>query len=520
MAGLPLHSVKPADEAVVANHTPDCLWPSYAPSVAVMALAAAAFVAGTIGPNLKATLPRDLIEGFLWGRSFQLGYYKHPPLQAWLLGMAEHLASRPWWIAFALAQFCVAITIWAVWQLARSLLGEVQGAVAAALTLAGIYYYGMPTGTFTPDTLSLPLWALMVLFYWRAVGQRQPKYWYAFAITFALFMYSKYTGILLFATLGLLTIFTSEGRAALRCSTPWYAALLCLVLLSPHLVWLSNHSSPITYPLERLPAISVAERIWFSVKFVVAQLLNHIPLAVLLTILMWSGRGSPQLTVKRPILSRFGRNFMLVVALLPLLVVVALNIWSGVEFRHDWGSPLFAGSAILALMLLGPELVFRRLGVAFGVALAVVTVPHLANGVAPYLSSKPLWGAFPGREAADSLTAEYRKQTGTPLRIVIGDRSIAGVVAFYSADRPVLLVDAKFDNSPWVTPEMIQKEGALVVWPRNANLTRYKAALGMFEAEGRIFLPWRNRLRSPVVELEWAILPASKRIENSATSRR
>lgn len=35
--------------------------------------------------------PLDVVEGFAWGRELQLGYTKHPPMQAWLLELTYRL---------------------------------------------------------------------------------------------------------------------------------------------------------------------------------------------------------------------------------------------------------------------------------------------------------------------------------------------------------------------------------------------------------------------------------------------
>src|SRR5262245_42908351 len=62
-------------------------------------------------------LPRDTVEGFLWGRSFEYGYAKHPPLQAWILSASEHLAPHMHWLAYLYAQICVALAFVAIWRL-------------------------------------------------------------------------------------------------------------------------------------------------------------------------------------------------------------------------------------------------------------------------------------------------------------------------------------------------------------------------------------------------------------------
>ena len=52
----------------------------------------------------------DNVEQFVWSHSMELGYYKHPPLPTWLMGMAIAAIGSHWWLTNALAAACVAVT--------------------------------------------------------------------------------------------------------------------------------------------------------------------------------------------------------------------------------------------------------------------------------------------------------------------------------------------------------------------------------------------------------------------------
>jgi 4-amino-4-deoxy-L-arabinose transferase-like glycosyltransferase len=471
-----------------------------------VALAAAA---GSILPWAGGrTPPRDFVEGFLWGRSFELGYHKHPPLQAWLAGAIERLGDGAWPLAFLLAQACVAVAIWAVWRLATSLAGREVGAIAAVGSLAGVHYYTSPSATFTPDTLSLPLWALALLFYWRAVGERRPLYWFALGLDVALFAYAKYVGALLLVVLGVLTLATPEGRAALRRPEPWLAILLALALMAPHLWWLASNTGLLAYPLERAPARDLAERLLFPAKLLVAQVLAHAGLAALLAILLWRTPAPADARPDARPLSRFGWAFLLAAGLGPLALMLAANLVAGVEFRHAWATPLFALSATLAVVLLRPRLEPRRLVLAGGAAAALILFQHAAPAVAPLLSSRAEQATYPARAAAAALTERWRALTGRPLRVVAGERWNAGNIAFFSPDRPLFLIDGELSISPWLSPQAIARDGALVVWTGGPEPPPgFVRALGPLAERGVLELPWANRTGRPTLVLNWAIRP-------------
>ena len=49
----------------------------------------------------------------------------------------------------------------------------------AVLLMVGISLFTVPTPDFGPAILAMALWAVVLLHYWRAVGQRRRRSWYA-----------------------------------------------------------------------------------------------------------------------------------------------------------------------------------------------------------------------------------------------------------------------------------------------------------------------------------------------------
>ena len=68
---------------------------------------------------------------------------------------------------YFLSQICVVVTYWAVFALGRAIVGA-SHAVMAVMLMAGIAVFSVPTPEFGPAMLAMPLWALMLLHYWRA----------------------------------------------------------------------------------------------------------------------------------------------------------------------------------------------------------------------------------------------------------------------------------------------------------------------------------------------------------------
>ena len=107
---------------------------------------------------LYPNLPLDIIEALTYGREWQLGYDKLPPLPWWLVELVHQLVGVDT-AYYALAQAAVVGAFAVVWLMARPLVGPV-GALVAILVLDGLHYFHYTAAKFNHDVIQLPLWAL------------------------------------------------------------------------------------------------------------------------------------------------------------------------------------------------------------------------------------------------------------------------------------------------------------------------------------------------------------------------
>jgi len=80
-----------------------------------------------------------VIEALVYGREWQLGYDKLPPLPWWLIAAADQVFGTDAAI-YALGQIAVTVAFVAVWLTARPLIGA-TGAMAAILIIDGMHYF-------------------------------------------------------------------------------------------------------------------------------------------------------------------------------------------------------------------------------------------------------------------------------------------------------------------------------------------------------------------------------------------
>src|SRR4051812_7077830 len=99
------------------------------PTRAFLAFLALHAVVWTALPALFfINLPLDLIEGLVYGREWQLGYDKLPPLPWWML-QATYQLLGPDLFFYALSQLTVITAFALIWLMARQLVGPVGALV-------------------------------------------------------------------------------------------------------------------------------------------------------------------------------------------------------------------------------------------------------------------------------------------------------------------------------------------------------------------------------------------------------
>jgi 4-amino-4-deoxy-L-arabinose transferase-like glycosyltransferase len=138
------------------------------PERGLFALMTAQAIFWTLAPALSHTAPPlDVVEMYAWGREWVVATFKHPNLPGLVLEPLHLLAGQAGWTAYLVSQLFIAITFWAVFKLGRELMDGPR-ALAGVLLLTGVYFFSWVTPEFNHNVAQMPLWALVMLFLWRA----------------------------------------------------------------------------------------------------------------------------------------------------------------------------------------------------------------------------------------------------------------------------------------------------------------------------------------------------------------
>jgi 4-amino-4-deoxy-L-arabinose transferase-like glycosyltransferase len=473
--------------------------------------------AWTVLPSLTdPNLPLDVIEGLAWGREWQLGYAKHPPLSPWLMEIFAVLGGGADWPLYLLSQICVGIALWAMWRLARDFLEPVP-ALLSVLLLEGIYYHNFTSPEFNANVVLLPLWALAILALRRAVTGGSWQAWAAWGLCAGLGMLGKYYTAVLLAAMAAMVLATPAFRRHLARPGPYLGLAVFAAVLLPHVWWLAANDFPsFSYAVVRAGSGELAwsGHIAYPLRFLAGQVPIVLP-ALLIMVALGRPRHGGALCGEKT-------RFLLFMGFGPLAITLLLSAAVGFKVRSMWGTPLLLTSGLMLIGWFGPAVTavgLRRFAWAWSGIFALALAAFAGTAVLrPLFYDTGKRTHFPGRPLAAALTAAWHARFDSAVPVIIGDGWTAGNAAFYSPDRPSVYIDANPVMAPWLNDDAVAKSGGIVVWlgPKGGGeaapfaqtpFAALSQRIGPVEEQPPLSLPWQIWGDMPPQSIGWALIP-------------
>jgi 4-amino-4-deoxy-L-arabinose transferase-like glycosyltransferase len=414
---------------------------------------------------LTSNLTLDTIEALAWGHEWQWGYYKHPPMSAWLAEIFR--CGTHDWSLYALSQVMVITAFIGAWLLACDLMGPMR-ATLAVMALEGVHYHNVTSIEFNANVVMYPFWAWASLAFWRALNTGKLGWWAALGLMSGMGTLGKYVFLTLPASMVLYLLLHPAGRAQWRRLGPWLAMAVFVAVMAPHLQWLLDHNAPtLHYAFDRGHAGGAQTTSHWAhelLNFLGAQVLALVPMLSLLAVLGWRPRH-----LKLASWPDARQWAMLTLGLGPLTLFVAAALLLQINLLQMWAAPLFLVSAPLLMGWRPPESVSiqqaKRFTMAVGLWVGLLASLYAAVLIiGPKLKHHADRTDYPGRQLATTIEAQWHQLTGQPLSIVVGETWVAGNVAAYSNDHPSVYIDGKPEHTLWLTDELVRQRGAVFVW--------------------------------------------------------
>src|SRR5262245_615412 len=180
--------------------------------------------------------PGDVATVLAFGREFQVGTDLGPPLAFWIAAIAFRAAGNHMFGVYLLAQLCNVGALWALYLLARAIVGGQQAVLAVLLTMT-VTAFGSSGVEFGPLVAARPIWAMLLLHSWQLIGQNRRNAWFAWSIEAGLLLLITTAAPALLLLIAGFALATARGRRTLMSLDPLYALLVIAVLALPYVVW-------------------------------------------------------------------------------------------------------------------------------------------------------------------------------------------------------------------------------------------------------------------------------------------
>lgn len=420
----------------------------------------------------------DILENIVWGSNFQWGYDKNPYLGAWI-GYWGYAGTGGWMpMQYILSQIFALISLAGVWFLTRDICKSRLAALLAVLVLGLSSFYGAKTLELRDDVMELGFWMPCVLFFFRALKYQRARtfHWLLCGLFAGMAFMIKYYGLVLFASMGAVVLFTPEGRKAFRMPGLYLAGLVFLLISAPNIWYIvSTEFQPIRYALARANLDQDTTSAWRyltqpleTVRRAAGGLL---PLVALVAFFFLRAPEKYRI-------DRFDRIFVNVICWGPLALSICFSLITGGKIQYSWMLPCFSLVGLFYLVNVKPRITLPGLGLL----VAAVALANLAAGLVfadknlnYQLSKKRACDDenFPGKAMATHITDAWHRQYRTPIPYVVGNRRTSCNFAVYSPDFPAAYFDAHPLQSPWIDETDLRRRGGVVIWEDTENLSLF-----------------------------------------------
>lgn len=425
----------------------------------------------------------DNFEQFVWAHSLEWGYYKHPPLPTWLMGGTIALfGPSPWW-AYLLAGLCTAGTAFFTHRIAARLLGPHLAGVAMLLwglqqafsARAQLYNHN----TVMMLAVSGTAWCVL-----RGLASRSTGWWWAAGVGAAAAMLSKYQGIVPLGGIVFALLLTGDlQRTDVRRGLA-HAIAMAALLFTPHVVWMVQHDfATLHYASQEGRPLDWTGRGMSMGSFLAQQVRLLFP-SLLLALLLWLlpgvRRQATETLKSSERVLRWRRAWFIGLIAFPLVVTLLTSPAFGLRLQNHWGFQCLQFASLWlawrlrrvarrpAPVLVGAALVLQA------VSLLVIASPF---AVKAHERVRRDDNSYPARRLAHAAVQDWKRMTPCPLKLVVGPPFEAGMISVYGDGEQKVLEWGDFHKTPWVSPEELERDGAIYVADDPGHLPKQAAMI-------------------------------------------
>jgi 4-amino-4-deoxy-L-arabinose transferase-like glycosyltransferase len=402
----------------------------------------------------------DVAENYFWGVNFEWGYYKHPPLFAWVQEIFGKVFGISVFTSYLTAQTFIFATFISTFFLAKEFIGF-RNAFFVILLLEALSFAGINARTFNANLVQIPFWVLSSLFYLYGIKKNNPWYFALFGLFLGVSFLGKYFTLLLGFVIFISFVSNKETRKLLKTPMPYLAVLVFFLTIFPHLIWFvkSGFSSLIYISSEQNNNCSfLGCRLKYGGSFFILSILAILPLIAGFFIYF------KNLKFKGFNLQNPENNFLFCISVLPFSIITILSLLNGMFILVKWSATFFFFLPIFLLHFWKFEErggLKKRIIIFTSSLFVIWALVMFISGKKDVKDKGSHYALI--QNLAETEGEKWEKEFGRTLKIVAGDTMDAGNFAMFSKERPLVMPYNKAEFANYISEKMLAEEGYLLL---------------------------------------------------------
>lgn len=404
----------------------------------------------------RPILSADAYENFFWGMEWQLGYYKHPPLFAWMQEVFTIIFGVNNFTHYFVGRLFIFLAFIGIFFLAKEYLPQ-STAFLCVLMLELLTFSGINSRTFNADLIQVPIWVFSALFYIYAFSRKKAIWFLLLGFVLGLAFLSKYSSLLLCGCIFFSAIISKETRKLFKSGLPYITLLVFILTIAPHVYWLfQNNFMPFNY----ISGYSVSScKYWglCGLRFFAESCASFLLVLIGFSLFSkWKFRG---VSLQNP-----KEGFLIIITLTPFLLTFVLVTVFGTHMRKGWGAPLFFFLPIFLFYFFNTNITQKRLRV-FYILISTCFLAWILSSIISYRKDAKKLGKDYDviKEIAIKETEDWNRKQKAGLKFVIGETWAGGLFSMFSKDRPSVIPCVDLKYVPYITKEDLITNGYISI---------------------------------------------------------
>ncbi len=320
----------------------------------------------------RNVIPFDMVENLYWGKEWQLGYEKHPPLFAWISEIFFKISFSIPESLYVLTQLNLLLGLFFIFKISQLAYNNKTKSYASVLIFMSSAAAILGNEKFNATTILFSLLPATFYYFLRMIKFGRKRDAALLGIFAALAFIGKYISLLFFGCMGIFLLINSDCRKILKTPLPYIAVAVFLLGISWHIYWIcSNDFVTINYALEKSTLAKKSPM--FAVKFLLMMLFFFSTSFLAACFAFSSSDDDPHVSLHRSLRDKlrkmfrdvnfiYGKDrnnenysteekFIIAMTLAPSAILFLSALFTGMRIGSFWGASLMTTIGIYLVII-------------------------------------------------------------------------------------------------------------------------------------------------------------------------